>query len=96
MGIEPTSSAWKAEVLPLNYTRLLSVNRLFVAYKNPDSLYFLKPSGFQKLSLCLPRREAAIPVIHPVQIVSRGLSHRSENDLANTAILDLGLPPPTH
>ena len=24
MGIEPTSSAWKAEVLPLNYTRLYS------------------------------------------------------------------------
>ncbi len=24
MGIEPTSSAWKAEVLPLNYTRLAS------------------------------------------------------------------------
>ena len=23
MGVEPTSSAWKAEVLPLNYTRLL-------------------------------------------------------------------------
>ena len=23
MGIEPTPSAWKAEVLPLNYTRLL-------------------------------------------------------------------------
>ncbi len=22
MGIEPTSSAWKAEVLPLNYARL--------------------------------------------------------------------------
>ncbi len=22
MGIEPTLSAWKAEVLPLNYTRL--------------------------------------------------------------------------
>ncbi len=22
MGIEPTSSAWKAEVLPLNYTRI--------------------------------------------------------------------------
>ncbi len=22
MGIEPTSTAWKAEVLPLNYTRL--------------------------------------------------------------------------
>ena len=24
MGIEPTSSAWKAEVLPLNYTRIPS------------------------------------------------------------------------
>ncbi len=23
MGIEPTPSAWKAEVLPLNYTRLV-------------------------------------------------------------------------
>ncbi len=23
MGIEPTTSAWKAEVLPLNYTRML-------------------------------------------------------------------------
>jgi hypothetical protein len=22
MGIEPTTSAWKAEVLPLNYTRI--------------------------------------------------------------------------
>ena len=26
MGIEPTLSAWKAEVLPLNYTRLLSTD----------------------------------------------------------------------
>ena len=26
MGIEPTSSAWKAEVLPLNYTRLTDVH----------------------------------------------------------------------
>ncbi len=25
MGIEPTSSAWKAEVLPLNYTRRFSI-----------------------------------------------------------------------
>ena len=25
MGIEPTSSAWEAEVLPLNYTRLGTV-----------------------------------------------------------------------
>ncbi len=27
MGIEPTSSAWKAEVLPLNYTRAYQVVR---------------------------------------------------------------------
>ena len=33
MGIEPTSSAWKAEVLPLNYTRL------FQNLSNHDSLY---------------------------------------------------------
>ena len=26
MGIEPTLSAWKAEVLPLNYTRLLTTS----------------------------------------------------------------------
>ena len=25
MGIEPTTSAWKAEVLPLNYTRIFSL-----------------------------------------------------------------------
>ena len=29
MGIEPTSSAWKAEVLPLNYTRLQPDARRF-------------------------------------------------------------------
>jgi hypothetical protein len=28
MGIEPTSAAWKAEVLPLNYTRLVCENYL--------------------------------------------------------------------
>ena len=29
MGIEPTQSAWKAEVLPLNYTRLCLFNPLY-------------------------------------------------------------------
>ena len=29
MGIEPTSSAWKAEVLPLNYTRLVFIAPLY-------------------------------------------------------------------
>ena len=29
MGIEPTCSAWKADILPLNYTRILSFNRRY-------------------------------------------------------------------
>jgi hypothetical protein len=35
MGIEPTPSAWKAEVLPLNYTRLASRFRLLVPRSQP-------------------------------------------------------------
>ncbi len=31
MGIEPTSSAWKAEVLPLNYTRLFVTLNIAIA-----------------------------------------------------------------
>ena len=36
VGIEPTSSAWKAEVLPLNYTRqLLHVTPMPVVHADP-------------------------------------------------------------
>ena len=35
MGIEPTQSAWKAEVLPLNYTRAVS------------SLFMVEGGGFE-------------------------------------------------
>ena len=42
MGIEPTSSAWKAEVLPLNYTRL---NAFFRRIKIL-TVIFQQPSGF--------------------------------------------------
>lgn len=31
MGIEPTTSAWKAEVLPLNYTRIYNFKSYFGA-----------------------------------------------------------------
>ena len=34
MGIEPTPSAWKAEVLPLNYTRTLSI---YVLHQTPNT-----------------------------------------------------------
>ena len=30
MGIEPTQSAWKAEILPLNYTRTIIFNYLIL------------------------------------------------------------------
>ena len=36
MGIEPTSTAWKAEVLPLNYTRLAALGKMSpAAAKSP-------------------------------------------------------------
>ena len=39
MGIEPTLSAWEAEVLPLNYTRqeaLLAVAAITVSWQNQN------------------------------------------------------------
>ncbi len=39
MGIEPTQSAWKAEVLPLNYTRA----NYFAPIK--DSCYLIEKAG---------------------------------------------------
>ena len=49
MGIEPTSSAWKAEVLPLNYTReticrhsSFGLNRI-----RPDSHALVEGVGFE-------------------------------------------------
>jgi hypothetical protein len=57
MGIEPTSSAWKAEVLPLNYTRLLfSFQRLFYQARKKIRQSFvaqttIKPSESQNLSI---------------------------------------------
>ena len=38
MGIEPTTSAWKAEVLPLNYTRIFLCRNLYV----PDNKVYYK------------------------------------------------------
>ena len=46
MGIEPTCSAWKADILPLNYTRVCQLCYFSMAshicqVKNPD--IFLQP-----------------------------------------------------
>ena len=36
MGIEPTWSAWKAEVLPLNYTRISALKSSAYVYYTKD------------------------------------------------------------
>ena len=43
MGIEPTLSAWEAEVLPLNYAR---VDRILAAPINPAPLAVIRLSSF--------------------------------------------------
>lgn len=49
MGIEPTPSAWKAEVLPLNYTRAPLISPLaFFRWRGKDSnLRRRKPADLQ-------------------------------------------------
>ena len=40
MGIEPTYPAWKAGVLPLNYTRILKTNNMISHLRKNASLFF--------------------------------------------------------
>lgn len=47
MGIEPTPSAWKAEVLPLNYTRLPALTP--ACRSRPLQLFFTKTGVFIKI-----------------------------------------------
>ena len=47
MGIEPTCSAWKADILPLNYTRNWRFNSKYYIMRNQ-----LCQEGFVKKSLC--------------------------------------------
>ena len=52
-GIEPPSSAWKAEVLPLNYARVLQLN---INHKNPQHyLLFNFKSTFNNLAIKIAR-----------------------------------------
>jgi hypothetical protein len=43
MGIEPTPSAWKAEVLPLNYTRQTH----YLCTETGDSIHLVEGGGFE-------------------------------------------------
>ncbi len=54
MGIEPTSSAWEAEVLPLNYTRY--ANRLVRARFSAQAVFLHRPClDHLPVGICLPR-----------------------------------------
>jgi hypothetical protein len=43
MGIEPTQSAWKADILPLNYTRKYHLNRCTVVQIQPTCILYQLP-----------------------------------------------------
>ena len=47
MGIEPTYSAWKAEVLPLNYTRADSISNHRAACNTLYNSYGVKPACYR-------------------------------------------------
>ena len=64
MGIEPTLSAWEAEVLPLNYTRKRSEGRVVLKIHRPPILlcasWLLKS---QLLSLCLTKLHFCLSIL---------------------------------
>ncbi len=51
MGIEPTYSAWKAEVLPLNYTRIPAKRRFTIKAtwlaRSQAAAYMVEGGGFE-------------------------------------------------
>ena len=58
MGIEPTCSAWKADILPLNYTRIafqqmilyhIAMHKSIVKYKNSQNKQINSPAVLAKV-----------------------------------------------
>ena len=60
-GIEPSRSAWKAEVLPLNYTRILGIG--YPGYW-PDRRFTSEPGLFKK-ALQFPSKYQALQILTP-------------------------------
>ena len=60
MGIEPTYLAWKASVLPLNYTRVLQYTFFF------SSLRRIGVTGFEPATPCSQSRCSSQTEPHPV------------------------------
>ena len=50
-GIEPSRSAWKAEVLPLNYTRINWFTSMYKLYLEAAPRFELGSKGFADLCL---------------------------------------------
>jgi hypothetical protein len=62
MGIEPTPSAWKAEVLPLNYTRSSKPRN-----QQCPTARFKQQTGLRLISPCqLPLNGSSKPVVEGV------------------------------
>ena len=68
MGIEPTWSAWKAEVLPLNYTRINSVAQPFWRQGKPRSEKSPESQVEGRTEECRCLESCLVVEIHPVEI----------------------------
>ena len=71
MGIEPTYPAWKAGVLPLNYTRMFEYKLLCVVFKD------VGVTGFEPATSWSQTRRSSQAEPHPVcweLVVSLSLS----------------------
>ncbi len=78
MGIEPTPSAWKAEVLPLNYTRRVK----------PAGIATVSMAARKLASVLLP-----YPLHHLVEGVGFEPTKASPADLQSAPVDRLGTPP---
>ena len=73
MGVEPTQSAWKAEILPLNYTRTFNACIFYQSFHHKSNVFtdvcdfFLKI--FPKIFMPFHRREN---LIDPFEVERNG------------------------
>ena len=81
MGIEPTSSAWKAEVLPLNYTRQTDS-----ATRNLQGAAPLKP-GLEHLRMMVEGGGFEPPKAEPADLQSAPFGHSGTPPNAKRAIV---------
>ena len=66
MGIEPTPSAWKAEVLPLNYTRKLNIKQQW--WREEDSNLRRLSQQIYSLPPLTARESLHTPIWHRLRL----------------------------